>query len=208
MFTGIVEELGQITTITKGDDKTTFYILAPKTASKANIGDSISVDGTCLTVRSKDENTLVFDAVHETIERTIAKNYQSGTLVNLETSLTLSKGINGHLVQGHVDTTGTVTKVNDNQEITIRFPPEIARYLAFKGSVTINGISLTISKLEDTTFQISLIPHTINSTNMKYVKVDDEVNIEIDLIARYMERMTYEKEGEAKYHFLKERNLI
>lgn len=208
MFTGIVEELGQITTITKGDDKTTFYILAPKTASKANIGDSIAIDGICLTVRSKDQNTLIFDAVPETIERTIAKKYQSGTQVNLETSLTLLKGIDGHLVQGHIDTTGTITSMNENHELTIGFPPEIARYLAFKGSVTINGISLTISKLEDTTFQVSLIPHTIDSTNMKYVKVGDEVNIEIDLIARYLERMTYEKEGEAKYHYLKERNLI
>lgn len=208
MFTGIIEELGQIKTITKEGDIVTFSILSPKTASKVNIGDSVAIDGTCLTVRSKNGDTLIFDAIPETIERTIAKNYLTNTEVNLETSLTLSKGIDGHLVQGHVDGTGTIASINDKHEITISFPPDLARYLAFKGSVTINGISLTISKLEDTTFQVSLIPHTIESTNMKHVKAGDEVNIEIDLIARYLERMTYEKEGEAKYHFLKERNLI
>ncbi len=208
MFTGIIEELGQIKTITKEGDIVTFSILSPKTASKVNIGDSVAIDGTCLTVRAKNGDTLIFDAIPETIERTTAKKYLTNTEVNLETSLTLSKGIDGHLVQGHVDGTGTISSINDKHEITITFPPDLARYLAFKGSVTINGISLTISKLEDTTFQVSLIPHTIESTNMKNVKVGDEVNIEIDLIARYLERMTYEKEGEAKYHFLKERNLI
>lgn len=208
MFTGIIEERGQIQTISKNGDIVTFSILSPKTASKVHIGDSVAIDGTCLTVREKNGDTLIFDAIPETIERTTAKNYKSNTEVNLETSLTLSKGIDGHLVQGHVDGTGTIAAINDKHEITITFPPDLARYLAFKGSVTINGISLTISKLEDTTLQVSLIPHTIESTNMKHAKVGDEVNIEIDLIARYLERMTYEKEGQAKYHFLKERNLI
>lgn len=208
MFTGIIEEQSQIQTISKNGDKLTLSILAPKTASKVAIGDSVAVDGTCLTVTSKDGDSIFFDAVAETIDRTIVKNYTEGQKVNLETALTLSKGIDGHLVQGHVDTTGTVISINDKNEITIEFPPEIAKFLAFKGSIVINGVSLTISKLEDTTLKVSLIPHTLEITNLGELKPENLVNIEIDLIARYLERMIHEKEDQSKYHFLKERNLI
>lgn len=208
MFTGIIEEQSQIQTISKNGDKLTLSILAPKTALKVAIGDSVAVDGTCLTVTSKSGDSIFFDAVAETIDRTIIKNYTEGQKVNLETALTLSKGIDGHLVQGHVDTTSTVISINDKHEITIEFPPEIAKFLAFKGSIVINGVSLTISKLEDTTLQVSLIPHTLETTNLGELKAGSLVNIEIDLIARYLERMIHEKEGQSKYHFLKERNLI
>lgn len=208
MFTGIIEEIGQITGLTQGDDRVSFSILAPKSASKANLGDSIAIDGACLTIRSIEGETFIADVIEETRNRTIIGTYHVGQKVNLETSLTLQKGINGHLVQGHVDTTGTVVQMTGKNELEIEFPPDLARFLALKGAITINGVSLTISDLQERTFQVSLIPFTLQETNLGDVKKGDKVNLEVDMIARYIERIIHEKEEQSKYHFLKERNLI
>lgn len=208
MFTGIIEEIGQISTIAKSDDKTTISILAPKTASKLINGDSIAVDGVCLTVTKVENDTFTVDAIEETLKRTIMGAYQTGQKVNLETSLTLQKGISGHLVQGHVDSTGTVSARTAKNELEVEFPEDLAHFLALKGSITINGVSLTISDLQDRTFKVSLIPFTLQETNLGSAKKSDKVNLEVDMVARYIERMIHEKEGQSKYHFLKERNLI
>jgi riboflavin synthase len=208
MFTGIIEEVGQISTITKSNDRKTISILAPKIASKVSSGDSIAVDGACLTVTGTTHNTCTADAIEETLNRTIIADYQTGRRVNLETSLTLQKNISGHLVQGHVDATGTVTAMTQRNELEIAFPPDLAHFLALKGSITINGVSLTISGLEDTTFKVSLIPLTLRETNLGGLKKGARVNLEVDLIARYIERTIREKEEQSKYQFLKERNII
>lgn len=212
MFTGIIEELGTITKLDtdskKQDSILILTISAPKTASKLNLGDSIAIDGACFTMISSTPDSFTVEAIPETQERTILKNYKTGTLINLETTLTLQKGISGHLVQGHIDGMGTVKNINDHHEIEIEFPPELSRFLAFKGSVTVNGVSLTISKLLEKSFQVSLIPFTLEQTNLGKLSAGSQVNLEIDLIARYLERMMEAQEGQAKYHFLHERNLI
>ena len=183
-------------------------ISAPKTAPKLALGDSVAIDGACFTMVSSTPDSFTVEAIPETQERTIIKNYTVGSIVNLETTLTLGKGISGHLVQGHVDGVGKVTSINEQHEIEIEFPRELGRFMAFKGSITVNGVSLTISKLMLDTFQVSLIPFTLEQTNLGKLTAGSPVNLEIDLIARYLERMLEAQEGQAKYHFLQERNLI
>ncbi len=208
MFTGIIEEIGIIKAKKARAELLVFTVLAQKTAPKLNLGDSIAIDGACFTVVEQTSDTFTVEAVPETKNRTIIRHYAEGTPVNLETTLTLQKGISGHLVQGHVDGMGTVTSISNQHEVEIKFPLELSRFLAFKGSVTINGVSLTISKLLEKNFIVSLIPFTLEQTNLGKLQPGNEVNLEIDLIARYLERMVDEKEGHAKYNFLKERNLI
>lgn len=208
MFTGIIEELGTISKLEKKDTILVLTISAPKTASKLNLGDSVAIDGACFTATSISEGLFTVEAIPETQERTIVKNYHEGTCVNLELTLTLQKGISGHLVQGHVDGVGTIKSINERSEIEISFPRELSRFIAFKGSITINGVSLTVSKLMDSSLQVSLIPFTLQETNLGKLIVGDPVNLEIDLIARYLERMLDAQDGQAKYNFLKERNLI
>ncbi len=208
MFTGIIEEIGIIKAKEARAELLEITVLAPKTTPKLAPGDSIAIDGACFTVVTHTPDTFTVEAISETQARTIIKNYTEGTQVNLETTLTLQKGISGHLVQGHIDGVGTVTSINDQHEIEITFPQALSRFLAFKGSVTVNGVSLTISKLLDTSFVVSLIPFTLEQTNLGKLIVSNEVNLEIDLIARYLERMVDEKEGHTQYNFLKERNLI
>lgn len=212
MFTGIIEELG---TITKLDSDTgsegqilRLTISAPKTASKLALGDSVAIDGACFTAVSITPEEFMVEAIPETQQRTIIKNYMVGTTVNLESTLTLQKGISGHLVQGHVDGIGTVKSINEQHEIEITFPPEISRFIAFKGSIVINGVSLTVSKLLDSSLQVSLIPFTLQETNLGKLVTGSQVNLEVDLISRYLERMLEERNGQAKYEYLKERNLI
>ncbi len=208
MFTGIIEELGTISALNQKDQVLVLTISAPKTVPKLALGDSVAIDGACFTMVSSTPDSFTVEAIPETQERTIIKNYTVGTTVNLETTLTLEKGISGHLVQGHVDGVGTVASINEQHEIEIEFPRELGRFMAFKGSITVNGVSLTISKLMLDTFQVSLIPFTLEQTNLGKLTVGSNVNLEIDLIARYLERMLEAQEGQAKYHFLQERNLI
>lgn len=208
MFTGIIEELGTISALNQKDQVLVLTISAPKTTPKLALGDSVSIDGACFTMVSSTPDSFTVEAIPETQERTIIKNYTIGTTVNLETTLTLQKGISGHLVQGHIDGVGKVLSINEQHEIEIEFPPELGRFMAFKGSITVNGVSLTISKLMRSSFQVSLIPFTLEQTNLGKLTTGNEVNLEIDLIARYLERMMESQEGQAKYHFLQERNLI
>lgn len=208
MFTGIIEEVGTVTKLEQKEQILALTISAPKTASKLAPGDSIAIDGACFTTISTTTDAFTVEAIPETQQRTIIKNYREDTKVNLEPTLTLQKGISGHLVQGHVDGVGKVKAINEKQELEIEFPAELSKFIAFKGSITVNGVSLTVSKLMESSFQVSLIPFTLKETNLGKLTSGDEVNLEIDLIARYLEHMVQEKEGEAKYHFLRERNLI
>lgn len=207
MFTGIIQEVGKVTKIEKSPTGLTLFIEIKKIIENKKIGDSIAVNGACLTIVEIKDNNVRFDVIEETLSKTNLKNLEIGNEVNLEPALTLSQGIDGHLVQGHVDCEGIVERF-EGQKLTVKFPLNIAECLAFKGSVTINGVSLTISNLQEDTLTVSLIPHTLENTNLKNLTKGNTVNLEVDLIARYLKNMMEKRDNEAKYEFLKERNLI
>lgn len=211
MFTGIIQEIGKVKKVKKGSNIATFSIQTAKILKKKKIGDSIAINGVCVTITRLNKNIFEFQAVQETLEKTNLKNLKTGSEINLEPALTLNQTLDGHLVQGHVDNIGIVENLTRNKDqgtLKIKFPKEMAHYLAFKGSIAINGVSLTISDLQESTFSVALIPHTLEKTNLKDLKKEDKVNLEIDLIARYLKNLLDNKENEVKYEFLKERNLI
>lgn len=207
MFTGIIKEVGKVKKIGKSPNGLTLIIESEKAIENKKIGESIAVNGACLTIVEINNNSVGFDVIEETLSKTNLKNLEIGSEVNLEPALTLNQGLDGHLVQGHVDCEGIIEKF-EGQKLTIKFPLNISECLAFKGSVTVNGVSLTISNLQEDTFTVSLIPHTLENTNLKNLKKGNTVNIEVDLIARYLKNMMEKRDNEAKYEFLKERNLI
>ena len=189
MFTGIIESVGQITSI--NDNHGDFEIKIKYDSSSLNdisLGESISINGICLTVTKFDNNFLHFDLSKETISR--ISNFKINEMVNLETSLRVNKKISGHFVFGHID--GIARLINNekkdrSEEWTIEPPKKIMRYIAEKGSISINGVSLTINSVTEKTFKINLIPFTLENTALKYISVSSEVNIEIDMLARYVE---------------------
>jgi riboflavin synthase len=192
VFTGIVEELGEVTGIDVQAAGARLAVRAAKLAPLANVGDSISISGCCLTVVSIDNDVLHFDAVPETLSRTSLGTLAVGDHVNLEDALRAGEPFGGHLVQGHVDGVGTVAAIGpegDGYRITIRTPPDLLRYLAEKGSIGVAGVSLTVASLRDDGFEVALIPHTWNSTTVSQWKVGDPVNLEVDVIAKYVERL-------------------
>ena len=211
MFTGIIAKTGNIKEIKKTKDLSKFCVSTSLNLKGTKIGDSVAINGVCITLTKIGKNEFEFEAMKETLKLTNLKDLKKNSLVNLEKALTLNQALGGHLVQGHVDTEATVksfSKTKGNSILEIEFPQEISDYLAYKGSITINGVSLTISNLQENTFSVCLIPHTLKNTNLKNLKKNDRVNLEVDLIARYTKRLLDKKENEAKYSFLRERNLI
>jgi len=213
MFTGIIKELGKVTKIEEKQNMRSFTIKAKETTKKLKIGESISVNGACMTVTKINhaKQTFQFDTIQESLDKTNLSELTENSEVNLEPSLRLDQGLDGHMVQGHIDTTAEIASINkreNNTELKIIFPESIIQHLALKGSITVNGVSLTISLLELKTFSVELIPHTLEKTNLKNLKKGDKVNIEVDTISRYLERLLTQKEAETKYKFLYERNLI
>jgi riboflavin synthase len=192
VFTGIVEELGEVVELDVTDAGARLAVQASKLAPLAQIGDSISISGACLTVVSIDNGVLRFEAVPETLSRTALGTLAVGDPVNLEDALRAGEPFGGHMVQGHVDGVGTVAAIEpegDGFRITIRTPRELLRYLAEKGSIGVAGISLTVAALRDDGFEVAVIPHTWNSTTVSRWKVGDPVNLEVDVIAKYVERL-------------------
>ncbi len=192
MFTGIIEELGKVVNIIRKTNSLYLEIEAPEIVKNSNIGDSICVNGVCLTVTEFIENSFKVDVSPETFERTNLKFLKSGSYVNLERALTLSKPLGGHIVTGHVDGIGKIISINklkDFVEIIIEFPENLRKYLVEKGSIAIDGISLTINKIFDNKFSLMIIPHTLNMTNLKNVFIGYFVNIEVDIIGKYVENM-------------------
>jgi len=211
MFTGIIKEIGIITNIKKSGKNSIFTIRTKSILNNKKVGQSIAVNGACSTITKIAKNTFEFTAMPETLKRTNLKTLKKSSEVNLEDSLKLNEDIDGHLIQGHVDTEGEVTgltKLKGRVILTIKYPKEIAKYLAFKGSISINGVSLTISDLTGEDFSVDLIPHTLKNTNLSSLKKKDKVNLEIDMIARYLKRLLDAKEKEFTYDFLKERGFI
>lgn len=211
MFTGIIQEVGKIAKIKKNEKTTNFTIKAKKVIKGKKVGQSIAVNGVCTTITNLNKNSFEFDALTETLKISNLSDLKEGDELNLEPALSLNQSLDGHLVQGHIDATGKVTAIKDFKDektIAIEFPREIAKYLAFKGSITVNGISLTISNLKEKTFSVEITPHTLKKTNLKNLKLADKVNLETDLIARHLEQLLKKTEEQASYEFLRERGLI
>jgi riboflavin synthase len=187
MFTGIVVEQGEVL-----EPPPRLVLRAPATAAGAAIGDSVAIDGCCLTVVEIDGDRLSFDAVPETLRRTTLGRLAAGATVNLEPALRAGDRMGGHLVQGHVDGVGALVSAvpeADAVNMTFRAPEQVLRYVIEKGSIGVNGISLTVTAFDDETFSVSVIPHTRAVTNLGRLGPEDEVNLEADLFGKYVERM-------------------
>lgn len=192
MFTGLIEEVGRVLTVEKSGSSARLSITAGFPPAEVKIGDSIAVNGACLTVVAKGGGSFAFDASPETITRTAFRNLKSGSPVNLERALRLSDRLDGHLVSGHVDCVAVIAErreVSGNMLITFRIPGDFIRYVAEKGSVAIDGVSLTINKVAGETFSVNIIPLTSKKTTLAEKRVGDEVNIETDLLCKYIERL-------------------
>jgi riboflavin synthase len=191
MFTGIVETVGQVRHVQTSHTGTRVVIgCGNLLLADVKVGDSISVDGCCLTVVALEPDAFHVDVSQETLAVTVG--FAHGAAVNLEKALRLSDRLGGHLVTGHVDARGTVTRLEQAGEswlVEIRVPALLRRYIARKGSITMNGVSLTVNRVEDDRFEVNLIPHTMHVTNLKHLRVAGEVNLEVDLLARYLEQL-------------------
>jgi len=192
MFTGIIEAVGRVGEVkTAGTGARVTIEAACLNLADVKIGDSIAVDGVCLTVTALAAKRLEFDVSRETLD--CAVGFAPGTAVNLEKSLRLADRLGGHLVSGHVDGRGNVARFEprgDSRLLTIEVPHGLAKYIARKGSVAVNGASLTINAVEQDTFEVNLIPHTLQATNLGVIAIGMSVNVEVDMLARYAERLS------------------
>lgn len=193
MFTGIVREVGIVRKRESGDGPVRMRIEAPKLRPNLVLGGSISVDGVCLTVTDLGDRDFAADVVPETLERSRLGQLESGDRVNLEAPLRAGDFLDGHLVQGHVDATARVVAVRDEGAQTslfVELPPALSRFVAEKGSVALNGVSLTVTKVSGDRFGVALIPTTLRETNLGALRTGDRVNVEVDIVARYVARLT------------------
>jgi riboflavin synthase len=192
MFTGIIEELGTIESFAANEGGARIVVSATMVVVDSHDGDSISVNGVCLTALDIKSNSFAADLSQETLDRSTLGRLQSGSRVNLERAVTPSTRLGGHIVQGHVDAPGEFLSAEEHGDfwtVRIGFPEVISRYLVYKGSVAVEGISLTIAALRDDSFDIAVIPKTWELTNLSTLKSGDQVNLEADVIAKYVERM-------------------
>ncbi len=191
MFTGLIEEIGEVRSVSRTGDSIRFSVQAGSILEDLVIGDSVAVSGICLTVVELGPSHFTVDATPETLSRTTLENLERGRRVNLERALTLSKPLGGHLVQGHVDGLGTlasIRKEGNSTILTIEAEPELLLAMVKKGSVTVDGASLTVAALTDLSFSITVIPHTLERTTLRDRRVGDRVNIEVDIIGKYVHR--------------------
>ncbi|TKS60385.1 MAG: riboflavin synthase [Nitrospira sp.] len=196
MFTGIVEEMGAVTSLGKTLAGTRMTILASTVMEDLKIGDSVSVNGICLTVVSKGERDFSVEVSPETLSVTTLSHLTAGSPVNLERAMKLNERIGGHLVAGHVDGVGTIRSRHQEGNavyFSIEAPQEMLRYCVVKGSITVDGISLTINDVTDRGFSVAIIPHTAKMTTLGIKQVNDTVNLESDLIGKYVERLLQER---------------
>jgi len=192
MFTGLIAELGTVERLAEGSTSCQLTVRAQKILPGVKIGDSIAVNGVCLTVVHLQGNRFTADVMPETVRRTTLRQLQPGDRVNLEKALRPTDGLDGHIVQGHVEGVGTIREIAPEGNALvyhIETPKELLRYIVEKGSVAIDGISLTVTETDDTGFSVSLIPHTAKMTTLGYKSVGDSVNLETDILARYVEKM-------------------
>lgn len=192
MFTGLVTELGTVTELKPLKQSYNITVKAQKVLENLKIGDSIAVNGVCLTVVKISGGAFTADIMPETVKLTNLRNLKSGDKVNLERTLKLSDGLDGHIVSGHVEGIGVITskKAEGIAEIvTVKTPPQLLKYIIKKGSIAIDGISLTVTEVTGSSFSVSLIPHTAKETTLGFKKPGDEVNLETDIIGKYVEHL-------------------
>ncbi len=188
MFTGLVREVGTVTAMDSGR----LTIEAPETSRGVQLGDSIAIDGVCLTVVACVDSSLSFDAVPETLGRTALGTLEQGSRVNLEPALRAGDALGGHYVQGHVDGVGavqTVTPEGEGMRVRFEAPAELLRYIVEKGSIAVQGTSLTVAAVDETGFEVALIPHTLQETTLGELVPEQPVNLETDVLAKYVEKL-------------------
>ncbi len=193
MFTGIVEDLGEVLSCEQEGDIYRLAVRAKKAPADLEVGGSVAVNGCCLTATRREGQILRFDLARETVARTrFDKRLRPGAMVNLERPLRLSSRLDGHFVQGHVDGVATVSSIRDtgsSSEITFELPSDLARYCVEKGSIALDGVSLTCAQVAGSKVKIAVIPHTLEVTTLGRLKVHDLVNVEVDMIAKYVEKL-------------------
>ena len=192
MFTGIVEELGEVVAVEPLQDASRLTVRGPVVTSDAEHGDSISVNGVCLTVVSNQDGAFTADVMAETLRRSSLGDVRPGSPVNLERAVRVTDRLGGHVVQGHVDGTGRIERMTPDEHWTVvrvSLPEELRRYVVEKGSITVDGVSLTVSSIEDGWFEVSLIPTTLSLTTFGAKGVGDAVNLEVDVMAKYVEKL-------------------
>jgi riboflavin synthase len=195
MFTGIVEERGDVRSIDGGR----LTVACSVVQADSDIGASVAINGVCLTVVGNDGSSLSFDLSRETIDRTNLRRLTAGRPVNLERSVTLASRLGGHMVQGHVDGVGEIEEVRQDdaggRRLRVRVPTELVRYIVEKGSITVDGVSLTVAAVESGVVTVALIPHTLAATTLGSASVGEPVNLEVDMIAKYVERLMTPEDG-------------
>jgi riboflavin synthase len=192
VFTGVVREVGRVASLTGDAGGVRLEIEAPETARNTAVGDSIALNGCCLTAVAVVEGRIAFDAVPETLARTSLEHLEPGARVNVEPSLRVGDPLGGHNVQGHVDGVGRVREVEpegEGRRLTIDAPPDLLRYVVEKGSIAVEGTSLTVAAVDDAGFAVALIPHTLTATTLGELEPGDAVNLEADVLAKYVERL-------------------
>lgn len=207
MFTGIVEEIGTVKSIKKGADSAVLTIQAKTVLEDIHLGDSIAVNGVCLTVIDFSGNEFAADVMHETLNRSALWEVKPGTAVNLERAMPANGRFGGHIVAGHIDGTGVITAIRKDDTAvwyTLRAEPSILRYIVEKGSVAMDGISLTVALVDKSTFSVSLIPHTFAETTLSGKKVGDKINLETDVVGKYIEKLLQPQEIKNKSAITKE----
>jgi len=192
MFTGLIQEVAKVLSIHMTDGGTQLQVAARRLAAEVTVGDSVAVNGCCLTVSARREEQLTFDLLEETLDRTNLKQLRRDSPVNLERALVAGAPLGGHFVQGHIDCSSKVIsfeRSGTDHRLEIDLPADFAHYAAYKGSVAINGISLTIAELMSKSFAVWIIPYTKRHTNLDIIEPGEQVNIEFDILAKYVERM-------------------
>jgi riboflavin synthase len=192
VFTGLIEEVGRMLWIRATERGTELQIAAARLADEISIGDSVAVNGCCLTVSAHRPGQLTFDLLNETLERTNLKTLRRDGSLNLERALPANGRLGGHFVQGHVDCTSQIISFEqngDDHRLEVALPPEFAHYATYKGSIAINGVSLTVAEILPQSFAVWIIPHTKRQTNIGVMKPGDWLNLEFDILAKYVERV-------------------